>query len=56
VSEIARRLASEATGDAVPWELDLIVNTKYVVEHSLSQLEVTLDPRRGNVFRFPIPA
>jgi hypothetical protein len=53
--EIDRRQATAAIQAAPPWELDLIRNSKYLVEHPDSDTLEILDPKRvtDNVYRFP---
>jgi hypothetical protein len=55
--EIDRRQAAAAIQAAPPWELDLIRNSKYLVEHPDSDTLEVLDPKRltDNVYRFPPP-
>jgi hypothetical protein len=56
--EIDRRNAADVTDAGPPWELDLLLNSKYEVEHTDSDPAEVLNPRKvkNNVFRFRTPA
>lgn len=59
LAEIGRRSARDAASDRPPWEVDLVLNSRYQVEHTDSAMVMVLDPRKfkdGNhVYRIPRP-
>ncbi len=59
LTEVARRSAADVTKDKPPWELNLARNSLYLVQHTGSTRETTLDTRKVKeqpyVIRFPRP-
>jgi hypothetical protein len=56
--EVDRRKAANAVEATAPWELDLLLNSRYEVEHTASDTITVLDPQKvqnTHVYRFPNP-